>query len=167
MIEQTNRNHYILFTLAGTSYAIHSAVVQQMEMVEQVTPVPNAPAFVEGMTFVRGQVTPAINLRLRFGFPKIEYTPRTRLIVINSNGRQVGLIVDTAREFITIPPESIQPAPEMIANLSGHYLEGIAALDERLILVLNIDEVLNLAETAVVTGPEIEYDNQPPVTSNQ
>jgi purine-binding chemotaxis protein CheW len=137
---------FIFFELAGTSYGIRSKIVQQMEMVEQITPVPNAPDFVEGVVFSRGQVIPTLNLRVRFGFEKVPYDARTRLIVINTGGRIVGVIADTAREFITIPVNTIQPPPEAIAGLSGKYLEGIATLDDRIVLILNVEELLNSAE---------------------
>jgi len=118
-----------------------------MEMVEHITPVPNAPPFVEGVVFTRGQVVPAVNLRARFGFQKKPYDLKTRLIVVTDGARVVGLIVDTAREFVTIPSEAIQPPPEAIAGLSGKYLDGIATLGERLVLILNVAEVLKLEQT--------------------
>lgn len=133
---------YILFELAGTTYGVRSRLVQQMEMVEHITPVPNAPDFVEGVVFLRGQVIPAINLRRRFGFPKIPYDLRTRLIVVRVGGRTVGLIADSAREFVPLDPATIQPPPEGIAGLSGHYLAGIATLGERLVLILDLDAVI-------------------------
>lgn len=135
---------FILFELAGTTYGLHSQVVQQMEMVQQITPVPNAANFVEGVVFSRGQVIPAINLRVRFGREKVPYNVRTRLIVINVNHRTVGLITDSAREFISIPQDVILPPPEAISGLSGKYLAGIAMLGERLILILNAEEIINL-----------------------
>ena len=73
---------YILFGVAGTTYAVRSDQVLHMEMVEHITPVPNAPPHVEGVVFSRGQVVPAINLRLRFGFARAPYTLRSRLIVV-------------------------------------------------------------------------------------
>jgi purine-binding chemotaxis protein CheW len=142
---------YILFELAGTTYGVRSQVVQQMEMVEHITPVPNAPAFVEGVVFLRGQVIPALNLRQRFGFPKAPYDLRTRLIVVRAAGRTVGLIVDNAREFVPIGGETIQPPPEGIAGLSGHYLSGIATLGERLALILDIEAVIGQGE--IVPNP--------------
>ena len=137
---------FIFFELAGTTYGIRSKLVQQMEMVDQITPVPNAPNFVEGVVFSRGQVIPTLNLRVRFGFEKIPYNARTRLIVINTNERIVGVIADTAREFISIPVDSIQPPPDAIAGMSGKYLEGIATLSDRIVLILNVNELLNSAE---------------------
>ncbi|MFY9558321.1 MAG: chemotaxis protein CheW, partial [Blastocatellia bacterium] len=94
-------------------------------------------------------VIPAVNLRSRFGFEKIPIELRTRLIVVNIGGRAVGLIVDTAREFLLIPSDVIQPPSEAISGLSGKYLEGIATVEGRMILILSLDEVINLAEIGV------------------
>jgi purine-binding chemotaxis protein CheW len=133
---------YVLFDLAGTAYAVPSRVVQRMEMVEHVTPVPNAPPFVDGVVFSRGKVVPAVNLRRRFGFDRAAYDLKTRLIVIAHADRTVGLIVDSAREFVTIAPEAIQPPPEMMAGTSGRYLRGVATAGDRVILVLDVAGVL-------------------------
>lgn len=140
---QNHSEPFILFELAGTTYGLPSIVVQQMEMVEHITPVPNTPTFVDGVVFSRGQVIPAINLRLRFGFEKKDYDVRTRLIVVKIGNRNVGLIADTAREFVSIPDHLVQPPPEGISGLSGRYLTGVAQLGERIILILNAEEVLN------------------------
>ena len=143
MTQTTSTNDsYILFELAGTTYALRSQNVKHMELVEHITPVPNAPPFVEGVVFSRGQVIPAVNLRVRFGFPRQEYTARSRLIVVEAGERSVGLIVDSAREFRNLPAEAIQPPNESIAGTSGKYLRGIAIVNERLILVLEIRELL-------------------------
>ena len=135
---------FILFELAGTTYGVRSGFVQQIDMIDDVTVVPNAHPALEGVVLVRGQVIPAVNLRTRFGFDRIERDLRSRLVVINSGTRTVGLIVDTAREFLKIPAESIEPPPDALTGLSGHYLEGIATIGERPILVLNLDAVLDL-----------------------
>lgn len=147
MLDNLNDSEpFILFELAGTTYALRSQVVQQMEMIEQITPVPNAAPFVEGVVFSRGQVIPAVNLRVRFGLEKIPYNPRTRLIVIHAGSRTVGVIADTAREFISLPVSTIQPPPEAISGLSSKYLSGIATIGDRLVLILNAEELLNSAE---------------------
>ena len=141
---QTSLEPFILFELAGTTYGVRSRFVQQIEMIDDVAAVPNAHSALEGVVLVRGQVIPALNLRTRFGFEKIERDLRSRLVVIDSGTRVVGLIVDTAREFLKIPVESIEPPPEALTGLSGRYLEGIATINERPILVLNLDAVLDL-----------------------
>ena len=139
---------YIMFVVAGTSYAVPSQQVQHMEMVEQVTPVPNAPVFVEGVVFSRGQVVPVINLRARFGFERTSITQRARLLVVQHGSRSVGLLADEAREFITVADTSIQPPGDAIGNLSGSYLDGVATLDKRIVLILNIREVVESTPVA-------------------
>jgi purine-binding chemotaxis protein CheW len=136
---------YVLFELAGTAYAIPSSDVQRMEMVEQITPVPNAPPYVEGVVFTRGKVVPAVNLRTRFGFERAEFTLATRLIVVAQGTRLVGLIVDSAREFITVSPDEIQPPPEALSGTSGRYVRGVAASRDRLILILDVAGVVDAA----------------------
>jgi purine-binding chemotaxis protein CheW len=138
---------YILFTVVGTTYALPSGEVRHMEMVEEVTRVPNAPSFVDGVVFSRGQVVPVVNLRARFGFERVPHDIRTRLVVVQSGARLIGLVVDSAREFVSIPPDSIQPPHEALAGMSGRYVDGIASLGERLVLVLNLSRILNFTES--------------------
>ena len=138
---------FILFTLAGTTYALRTRDVAHIEMVEQITGVPNAAHFVDGVVFSRGQVVPALNLRARFGFERTPYDLRTRLLVVQSDGRSVGLVVDSAREFLAIAPETIRPPGQVLTGTTGRYIEGIANVSDRLILVLDLQQVLNLTES--------------------
>ncbi len=140
---------YILFGVAGTTYAIKSQDVLHIEMVEHVTPVPNAAAFVEGVVFSRGQVVPVINLRARFGFERAAMTLRSRLLVVQHESRRVGLLADESREFIRISDAAIKPPQEAIGGLSGNYLEGVATLGQRIVLVLNVREIVETAPTAL------------------
>ena len=144
---------FILFELAGTTYAVRSSFVQQVMMIEHITPVPNAISVVEGVVHARGRVVPALNLRVRFGFEKVSFVLRSRLLVVNVEGRVVGLLVDTAREFVRIPVASIEAPPEGIKGLTGKYLEGVASLKGRLIMVLRLDQVIDVGDTeAMVAG---------------
>jgi chemotaxis signal transduction protein len=140
---------YILFGVAGTTYALRSHDVLHIEMLEHVTPVPNAPPFVEGVVFSRGQVVPVINLRARFGFERAASTLRSRLLVVQHDTRRVGLLADESREFIRISNEAIKPPQVAIGGLSGNYLEGVATLGERIVLVLNVREIVETVPTAV------------------
>ena len=136
---------FIVLGVAGTTYAVRSRDVQHMEMVENVTRVPNAAPFVDGVVFSRGQVVPAVNLRARFGFERVPYDVRTRLVIVNTGGRSVGLVVDEGREFLRIAESTICPPQEALAGLSGEYVEGIASLNGRLILVLDLENLLNFS----------------------
>jgi purine-binding chemotaxis protein CheW len=137
---------YILFTLAGTTYAVRTRDVQHMEMVEEITPVPNAPPFVEGVVFSRGQVVPVLSLRARFGFERIAPDIRARLLIVQADGRTVGLLVDSAREFAGIAADAVRPPQDALSGLNGRYLEGIAMLNDRIVLVLDLAAVIDVAE---------------------
>jgi purine-binding chemotaxis protein CheW len=143
---------FILFELAGTTYAVKSESVQQVLMVEHITPVPNAIPSVEGVVNARGRVIPVLSLRVRFGFEKIPLDMRSRLIVVNSGGRVIGLLVDTAREFVALPAASIEPPPEGITGLSGKYLDGIASIKGRLVLVVRVEQIIDVGDMETVAA---------------
>jgi purine-binding chemotaxis protein CheW len=112
-------------------------------MVEQVTGVPNSAAFVEGVVFSRGRVVPAINMRARFGMPRAERDLKTRLLVVNAGGRTVGLLVDSCREFLTIPASSVQPPGDALRATSAQYIAGVATLGDRIIVILDLEPLLS------------------------
>jgi purine-binding chemotaxis protein CheW len=146
MTTSSQADTYIVFAVAGTAYAIASRDVQHMEMVEGVTRVPNAPPHVDGVVFSRGHVVPAVNLRARFGFERAPYDLRSRLMVVQASGRSIGLIADEAREFVRINSASIQPPQEAIAGSGGDYVAGIASLEGRLVVVLDLERLMALSE---------------------
>jgi len=139
---------YVFFELADAHYGLRSREVQHIEMLGHVAPVPNTAASVEGVVFSRGRVIPAMNLRVRFGFPRVVPTMRTRIIIAQTDQRTVALIVDAAREFRAIPDEAIRPIEATISGLNGNYLRGVATINERLILLLNLEAVLSQVPAA-------------------
>jgi purine-binding chemotaxis protein CheW len=145
-------DNYILFTVAGTAYALPSQDVAHVEMVEQITKVPNAPAFVDGVVFSRGQVVPAINMRARFGFERAPIDIATRLLVVQSGGRSVGLLVDACREFLNVPQAAIHPPGDALSGLGAQYVDGVATLNDRLIVLLGLERLLGTTEHGVVSA---------------
>jgi purine-binding chemotaxis protein CheW len=139
---------YIIFELGGSSYGLRSQDVLHVEMLDHITSVPNTAPAVEGVVFSRGQVIPALNLRLRFGFPRADATTRTRLIFLKVEQRTVALIVDAAREFRTIPADAIRPMEETLHGISGNYVRGVATAGDRLVLLLDVIALLNLDHPA-------------------
>jgi purine-binding chemotaxis protein CheW len=139
-----NSNHsesFVLFELADNTCGVRSQSVQSVELVEHVTAVPNALPFVEGVTFTRGRVIPTINLRARFGFPSIPVELKARMLVIRLKDRTAGLLVDSTREFVSIPADAIKP-PEAMARFNVRYVEAIATIGNRNVLILNLEEVV-------------------------
>ena len=148
VVNASSDNSYVLCEVAGTTYALRSDDIEHLEMVGQLTPVPNAPPYVDGVVSVRGRVIPAVSLRARFGFTRQSHDLRSRLVVVRSESRSVGLIVDSAREFAAIPEDTLQPVPDGIVELSTRYLRGLAHLGERLVLVLDVAELLRITDAA-------------------
>ena len=140
-------DHYILFVVADTTYALPSEDVAHIEMLDAVTQVPNAAPFVDGVVFSRGQVVPAINMRARFGFERVPLDLRSRLLVVQNQGRRVGLLVDSCREFQTIPSSAIKPPGDALSDVAARYLSGIATIGERLTVILNLDELLKTTDS--------------------
>jgi purine-binding chemotaxis protein CheW len=145
---------YIIFELNGFAFGVRSSDVQNVEMLEHVTPVPNTAPAVDGVVFSRGQVYPALNLRVRFNLPRQAPTPATRLIFLKVRQRVVALIVDTAREFQRIPDTAIRPIEETLVGIDGNYVEGVATLQGRSVLILNVGAVLTLDEITPPPGSE-------------
>jgi purine-binding chemotaxis protein CheW len=145
-VSTTRSDRYILFTVNHTTYALPSEDVAHVEMIEQVTVVPNAASFVDGVVFSRGQVVPAVNMRARFGFDRVAPDLRTRLVIVQIHGRSIGLLVDSCREFLTIPPASIHPPGEALSTAHTSYLAGIATIGERVIVLLDLETLLNSAD---------------------
>lgn len=159
MSEGMGNDYYILFQVAGTTYGIKSDAVRQMEMVEHLTPVPNAPKSVEGVVILRNQAISVLNLRDRFGLEKVPYDLRTRLIVVQFGSRMVGLIVDSAREFVSIPKDQISPPPEEISGKHGTFIEGIANIKGRVVLIVNVDGIINPFEPSTLQPKEFETNS--------
>jgi purine-binding chemotaxis protein CheW len=145
----SREDHYILFSVAGTTYALPSAEIGHVEILDEVTRVPNAAPFVDGVVFSRGQVIPAVNLRVRFGFDRIATDMRSRLLVVQARGRTIGLIVDACREFLTIPAGAIAPPGEALGGGTAHYLTGIATVGDRLIVIVDVEGLFNAIDPAL------------------
>ena len=137
----------ILFKLGEEEYGVDVAQVLSIERMSPMTRVPKTPPFVKGVINLRGVVVPVIDLRGRFGLPEKEYTEETRIIIVNVNDMEVGLIVDTASDVIDIDSDAIADPPEVVGGIKAKYLRGVCKLsEERLLVMLNLTEVLNKNE---------------------
>lgn len=145
---------YIIFELGHSAYALRSGDVMHIEMLEHVTPVPNAAAAIEGIVFSRGQLFPALNLRVRFGLPRVPHTERSRLIFVRIHDRTVALIVDSAREFRSIPAAAIRPIEQELHGVEGNYVRGVATIGERVVLLVDLLVLLNLDDPAPLIAAE-------------
>lgn len=145
----------IVFNLGNEEYGIEVEKVQTIERLMPITRVPKTYAFVKGVVNLRGVVIPVIDLRGRFGLPEAEYTDQTRIIIVAVNEMQVGFIVDSASDVIDLNSDSIDTPPEVVGGVKAKYLRGVAKIDdERLLVMLNLSEVLNKSEIIQLEGLE-------------
>jgi purine-binding chemotaxis protein CheW len=141
-VDTSREEQFVVFSLANESFGVDIARVQEIRRVPEVTHVPRAPEFVQGVMNLRGTVIPVVDLRLRFGLPPGERTRASRVVVLEAGSQAVGVLVDAVSEVIRIGASAIEPPSSVIAGDGEGFVRGIAKVDERLILVLDLDRVL-------------------------
>ncbi|OWZ84312.1 chemotaxis protein CheW [Natranaerobius trueperi] len=145
-MSQNTEHQFIVFNLGDEEYGVEILQVQTIERMLDITRVPHAPDFVEGVTNLRGMVVPIIDLRKRLNLPEIEATDETRIITVKIEEVMVGMIVDSASDVVKVPEDAIEPAPSIIGGVESTYLDGVAKMDDRLLILLKLSEVLNKDE---------------------
>jgi purine-binding chemotaxis protein CheW len=136
----------VVFTLGGESYAVDISMVREIIQPQSITRVPGTPSAIEGIINLRGSVIPVVDLRKRFQLEHIERNKATRIVVVGCRGHNVGVIVDSVAEVLRIPVESIESSAGIFHENSPEYFLGIVKLTNRLIILLDIDQVLSLDE---------------------
>ena len=136
----------VSFHLGSEEYGVDIAQVQEIIRMVEITHVPRAPHFMEGVINLRGQLIPIIDLRTRFGMPRAEQTKSTRIIVTEIGSKRVGIVVDSVSEVVNIPIEHVEEAPDMIAGVGTEYIQGVGKVGDRLVILLDL--------TMVITGEE-------------
>ncbi|QPC46366.1 chemotaxis protein CheW [Mangrovibacillus cuniculi] len=132
----------IVFQLNEKEYAIPVNEVKSIEKLQHITRVPKAANYVKGVINLRGVVTPIIDLRKRFGLEDDSYTDNTRVIIVSAEELEVGLIVDAANDVLDIPANAIEPQPDVVGSVESEYINGVAKLERRLLIMLNLSKVL-------------------------
>ena len=134
------------FRLGKEEYGIDILKVQEINRIADITRIPQSPDFVEGVINLRGNVIPIIDLRKRFNMPEREHDRQTRIVVGEIDGKTVGLVVDAVSEVIRLPANTIEPAPKIVSKDQADYITGIGKLDDRLLMLLDIDKILTVSD---------------------
>ena len=132
----------ITFFVGKEEYGINILRVQAIDRVSEITRVPRAPEFVEGVINLRGKIVPIVDLRRRMGLESRAPDRHSRIIVVELGDEIVGLRVDSVREVLRIPTALTEPPPDMTSSEEADYVEAVAKLDDRLVLILNVDRIL-------------------------
>jgi purine-binding chemotaxis protein CheW len=137
---------YLSFRLGAEEYGIDILKVQEIRGYEAVTRIANAPEFVKGVVNLRGVIVPIVDMRIKFNLGEPTYNQFTVVIILNIGHRIIGMVVDSVSDVTTLKPEQIKPAPEMGTTLNTDYLIGLGTVDERMIILLDIDRLMSSGE---------------------
>lgn len=141
---------FLIFTLGDEEYGIDILKVQEIRGYDQVTRIANTPAFIKGVTNLRGVIVPIIDLRVKFAQQGVTYNENTVVIVLNFGQRVVGIVVDGVSDVLSLTNEQIRPAPEFAVTLATEYLTGLGSLGERMLILVDIEKLLSSEEMSLI-----------------
>jgi purine-binding chemotaxis protein CheW len=144
-------SEFLTFRLGAESYGIEILKVQEIRGYETPTAIANAPAFIKGVVNLRGVIVPILDLRIKFQLPEADYDDFTVVIILNVAGRVVGVVVDSVSDVLTLAAEAIRPTPEFAsATFDTKYITGLGTVDERMLILLDIEKLMTGADMALV-----------------
>ena len=159
MTEQTSvlsETQLVVFDLASEHYGVDIGDVREIMRMQPITRVPGAPAFVEGVINLRGNVVPVLDLRKRLELAVSDQTKDSRIVVVFISGRDVGVIVDAVSEVLRIPLTSIEPPSSIVTKAESDCLKGIAKLEDKLIILLDLSKVFSMDGKQILSGMDAE-----------
>lgn len=143
----TDGNQYLTFTLGEEQFGVEVLRVQEIKVYTGVTRIPNTPEYVKGVLNLRGTIVPIVDLRMKFGMEPQEYNKKTVIIVVEVEGRVMGIIVDTVSDVMNVAEDDIHPAPDFGGAVDTGFIKGIGSSGDNLVAFLDIDRVLSVGET--------------------
>ena len=141
---------YLTFRLGKEEYGIDILKVQEIRGYDAVTAIANAPAFIKGVINLRGIIVPIVDLRLKFNVGKAEYDQFTVVIILNIARRVVGVVVDSVSDVLTLSGAQVKPAPEFSTTLNTQYILGLGTVDERMLILIDIEHLMQSADMALL-----------------
>lgn len=143
-------SEYLAFTLGKEEYGIDILKVQEIRGYETVTRIANAPVFVKGVINLRGIIVPVVDMRIKFNLGDPTYDQFTVVIILNINGRIVGMVVDSVSDVTTLTADQIKPPPDMDTTFNSDYLIGLGTIDERMLILVDIDKLMTSRDMGLV-----------------
>ncbi len=133
----------VTFSIGDDEFGVNILKVQEIIRTMEITKVPRAPTFVEGVINLRGMVIPIIDLRRRFNLSPKAHDKNTRIIDCEINNILVGFVVDAVSEVLRIPAKTVEPPPPVVSGIGADYISGVAQLQDRLLIMLDLDKLLS------------------------
>jgi purine-binding chemotaxis protein CheW len=144
-------HEFLAFTLGQEEYGIDIQKVQELRGYDAVTRIANAPDYLKGVVNLRGIIVPIVDMRIKFNLGTPSYDQFTVVIILNVAERVMGIVVDSVSDVITLAPEQVKPAPEMGAALDTDYLIGLGTLDQRMLILVDIDKLMSSEEMGLIS----------------
>jgi purine-binding chemotaxis protein CheW len=141
-VNDANLLQLVTFRLGSEEFGVKILVVNEIIRLVQITQVPNAPPFIEGVINLRGKVLPVVGLRKRFNMPEMPLDSQSRIIVMELDHNVVGFLVDGVSEVLRIPESTVEKAPPVVAGIGSEYIEGVGKLNDRLLILLDLQALL-------------------------
>ena len=141
---------FLSFKLGNEEYGVDIQKVQELRGYSAVTGLANAPAYIKGVVNLRGVIVPIIDLRIKFELGEPTYDQFTVVIIMYLAGSQVGMVVDSVSDVTTLTPEQVKPAPEMGTAFSTDYMIGLGTIDERMLILVDIDKLMSSSEMGLI-----------------
>ncbi len=140
----SDERQYVVFRLGIEDFGVEINKVKEIITYRETTQIPGSGALMEGIINLRGQVIPIFNLRRKFGFPALEHSRSTRIVVVETFDDTVGIVVDGVSEVLVIPENTIEePSSLITSGIESDYLSGVAKLEEKLVMILELEQVIN------------------------
>lgn len=136
----------VVFAIGKEFYGVSIESVQEIVQVPDVTALPDAPGFLEGVINLRGRIVPVMDLRTRLRLPRQERSKTSRVLIVQSRGTVMGLLVDAVHEVRKLPAEAVEAPPEMISAVGIEYITGVAKAGDRLIVFLDLDKIVSVED---------------------
>lgn len=136
----------VTFELAGEHFAVDIHAVREINRLLEITRVPKSPPEIAGVINLRGKIFPVVQLRMKFGFPEVEPGDQTRIMVLENDGKETGFIVDRVHEVLRIDSSIVDPTPEVMGTVDADFIRGIAKLDGRLLIVLDLEKLFGVLD---------------------
>jgi purine-binding chemotaxis protein CheW len=141
---------FLTFALGSEEYGVDILKVKEIRGYDAVTRLPDAPDYIKGVINLRGTIVPVVDMRLKFRLERAEYTALTVMIVLNVADRVVGMVVDSVSDVVQLSAEQVRAVPEIGATIDRQFLTGIGTLDERMLILLDIERLMASSEMGLV-----------------
>ena len=150
--EGTGSMQLVSFRLAEEEYGIEITKIREIILMGEITRVPQTPHYVKGLINLRSTVIPVIDLRARFGLPEEDLTDESRIMVLHVGTKTIGIVVDAVSEVLRVTPDQMAPPPPTVAGLGREYLTGLVKLEDRLLILLDIDKLLSQEDESLTAS---------------